>query len=67
MYQLQTPQSFAQSIQELLIGLQRTGDPGGLVELRAYFELLAEIDATQGGESGDFRVALEFDSEIFVL
>ena len=25
---LQTPQSFGQSVQELVIALQRTGDPG---------------------------------------
>ncbi|KAK9882382.1 hypothetical protein WA026_020904 [Henosepilachna vigintioctopunctata] len=41
---LQTPQSFAQSVQELLIALQRTGDPGKLSALRPYLELLAAID-----------------------
>lgn len=41
---LQTPQSFAQSVQELVIALQRTGDPGNLSVLRPHFELLASID-----------------------
>ncbi|GFS55606.1 roquin-1 [Nephila pilipes] len=41
---LQTPQSFAQSVQELVIALQRTGDPGNLSVLRPYLELLAGID-----------------------
>lgn len=41
---LQTPQSFAQSVQELLIALQRTGDPGKLSALRPHLELLAAID-----------------------
>lgn len=41
---LQTPQSFAQSVQELVIALQRTGDPGNLSCLRLHLELLAGID-----------------------
>ncbi|XP_011299638.1 roquin-1 isoform X2 [Fopius arisanus] len=41
---LQTPQSFAQSVQELLIALQRTPDPGQLSSLRPQLELLAAID-----------------------
>ncbi|CAH2002444.1 unnamed protein product [Acanthoscelides obtectus] len=41
---LQTPQSFAQGVQELVIALQRTGDPGKLSVLRAKLELLAGID-----------------------
>ncbi|XP_023016148.1 RING finger and CCCH-type zinc finger domain-containing protein roquin [Leptinotarsa decemlineata] len=41
---LQTPQSFAQSVQELVIALQRTGDPGKLSVLRNHLELLAGID-----------------------
>ncbi|KAF7282829.1 hypothetical protein GWI33_001967 [Rhynchophorus ferrugineus] len=41
---LQTPQSFAQSVQELVIALQRTGDPGKLSILRNPLELLAVID-----------------------
>uniref|UniRef100_A0A1B6FIC8 RING-type E3 ubiquitin transferase n=1 Tax=Cuerna arida TaxID=1464854 RepID=A0A1B6FIC8_9HEMI len=41
---LQTPQSFAQSVQELVIALQRTGDPGSLSILRPHLELLAAID-----------------------
>lgn len=45
---LQTPQSFAQSVQELVIALQRTGDPGKLSVLRNYLELLADIDPSPG-------------------
>ncbi|XP_017769975.1 PREDICTED: roquin-1 isoform X3 [Nicrophorus vespilloides] len=43
---LQTPQSFAQSVQELVIALQRTGDPGKLSVLRPDLELLAKIDSS---------------------
>jgi hypothetical protein len=45
---LQTPQSFAQSVQELVIALQRTGDPGNLSVLRPHLELLAAIDPSPG-------------------
>lgn len=45
-YQLQTPQSFAQSVQELVIALQRTSDPGNLSCLRSHLELLAGIDSS---------------------
>ncbi|XP_018582319.1 roquin-1a isoform X3 [Scleropages formosus] len=41
---LQTPASFAQSVQELTIALQRTGDPANLNRLRRHLELLADID-----------------------
>ncbi|KAL7637083.1 UNVERIFIED_CONTAM: hypothetical protein RMT77_012841 [Armadillidium vulgare] len=41
---LQTPQSFGQSVQELVIALQRTGDPGQLSSLRLPLELLASLD-----------------------
>lgn len=41
---LQTPQSFGQSVQELVIALQRTGDPGQLSSLRPQLELLASLD-----------------------
>lgn len=46
---LQTPQSFAQSVQELVIALQRTPDPGQLSGLRPQLELLAAIDPSPGG------------------
>lgn len=45
---LQTPQSFAQSVHELVIALQRTGDPGKLSVLRTHLELLAGIDPSPG-------------------
>ncbi|XP_030210656.1 roquin-2 isoform X2 [Gadus morhua] len=41
---LQSPESFAKSVQELTIVLQRTGDPANLNSLRAPLELLANID-----------------------
>ncbi|GIY53913.1 roquin-1 [Caerostris extrusa] len=41
---LLTPQAFSQSVQELLISLQRNGDPSNLSDLKSYFELLASID-----------------------
>jgi len=44
MDKLQSPQSFSQSVQELIIALQRTGDPAKLSSLRSNFELLAAVD-----------------------
>ncbi|CAB1318124.1 unnamed protein product [Coregonus sp. 'balchen'] len=41
---LQSPESFAKSVQELIIVLQRTGDPANLNSLRPHLELLANID-----------------------
>ncbi|CAM4730560.1 unnamed protein product [Leuciscus chuanchicus] len=41
---LQSPESFAKSVQELTIILQRTGDPANLNSLRAPLERLASID-----------------------
>ncbi|XP_058120312.1 AT-rich interactive domain-containing protein 1B [Anopheles ziemanni] len=41
---LQTPQSFVQSVQELIIALQRTGDPANLSGLRVHLKHLAGID-----------------------
>uniref|UniRef100_A0A182WLH5 RING-type E3 ubiquitin transferase n=1 Tax=Anopheles minimus TaxID=112268 RepID=A0A182WLH5_9DIPT len=41
---LQSPQSFVQSVQELIIALQRTGDPANLSGLREQLKLLARID-----------------------
>ncbi|XP_028318378.1 roquin-2 isoform X2 [Gouania willdenowi] len=41
---LQSPESFAKSVQELTIVLQRTGDPANLTALRPHLELLANID-----------------------
>lgn len=45
---LQTPQSFSQSIVELIFALQRSNDPGELIKLRPHFELLSNIDASPG-------------------
>ncbi|XP_074614028.1 roquin-1-like isoform X2 [Acropora palmata] len=43
---LQSPASFSQSIQELVIALQRSGDPGDLCQMRKQFEFLSQIDAS---------------------
>lgn len=43
---LQTPQSFAQSVQELVIALQRTNDPANLAGLRIHLKQLTNIDPT---------------------
>lgn len=42
----QSPQSFGQSVQELMIALQRTGDPANLSALRGHLKNLAAIDAS---------------------
>uniref|UniRef100_A0A4W6E3D0 RING-type E3 ubiquitin transferase n=1 Tax=Lates calcarifer TaxID=8187 RepID=A0A4W6E3D0_LATCA len=52
---LQTPASFAQSVQELTIALQRTGDPANLNRLRPHLELLANIDPSPGKRQATFR------------
>ncbi|XP_014291504.1 roquin-1 isoform X1 [Halyomorpha halys] len=44
MDKLQSPGSFGQSVQELVIALQRSGDPGCLASLRPHLEHLAAID-----------------------
>lgn len=50
--QLQSPESFAKSVQELTIVLQRTGDPANLTSLRPHLELLANIDHNPGALVG---------------
>lgn len=42
----QSPESFGQSVQELMIALQRTGDPANLSALRANLNSLASIDSS---------------------
>lgn len=51
MDKLQTPQSFAQSVQELVIALQRTNDPANLAGLRAHLNKLTNIDPTTENSS----------------
>lgn len=46
---LQSPQSFAQSVHELALALQRTGDPAGLAALRPHFDLLAHWEPPPDG------------------
>lgn len=43
---LQSPQSFNQSIQELIIALQRTQDPANLIVLKDHLERLAKIESS---------------------
>lgn len=45
---LQTPQSFAQSVQELYIALQRTGDIAQLIAMSRHLNYLASIDVSPG-------------------
>lgn len=45
---LQSPGAFAHSIEELVIALQRTNDPGRLSQLRPHLDLLAHIDPNPG-------------------
>ncbi|XP_028132577.1 roquin-1 isoform X1 [Diabrotica virgifera virgifera] len=56
---LQTPQSFAQSVQELVIALQRTGDPGKLSVLRNHLDLLAAIDPSPESTSPSWSACAE--------
>nr|XP_033817519.1 roquin-2 isoform X1 [Geotrypetes seraphini]XP_033817520.1 roquin-2 isoform X1 [Geotrypetes seraphini] len=48
---LQSPESFAKSVQELTIVLQRTSDPANLNRLRPHLELLANIDPNPDASS----------------
>lgn len=41
---LQTPESFSQSVQELVLALQRTSDPAHLSNLQPFLKYLADID-----------------------
>lgn len=53
---LQTPQSFVQSVQELVIALQRTGDPGHLSALRPHLDHLAAMEVGDEVISSDWKV-----------
>ncbi|KAM3968940.1 RING finger and CCCH-type zinc finger domain-containing protein roquin [Aphomia sociella] len=52
---LQTPQSFAQSVQELFIALQRTGDPAQLGVMSMHLDRLASIDASPDAKSPSWK------------
>ena len=57
---LQTPQSFVQSVQELVIALQRTGDPGQLTALRPHLDHLASIEVSEESEEvSDWNLLME--------
>ena len=56
---LQTPQSFVQSVQELVIALQRTGDPGQLTALRPHLDHLAAIAIEVNDSVHDWTVLTE--------
>ena len=68
-FQLQSPESFSQSIQELVIALQRSGDPGDLCQMKEQFEFLSQIDASPGLYAVLVRVEPEMltMSSIFVV
>ncbi|XP_036338054.1 roquin-2 [Rhagoletis pomonella] len=66
---LQTPSSFAQSVQELVIALQRTGDPANLSGLRTHLKHLAGIDPSLESPPSswqDVSKALEAVHEVVV-
>lgn len=67
--QLQSPQSFGQSVQELVIALQRTGDPGSLSLLRPHLELLSALDPSPGGgrRQGVAHLPLSWRSAAFAI
>ena len=57
---LQTPQSFGQSVQELVIALQRTGDPGKLTSLRPELDILTNIDPSPEAElQPDWKMVMD--------
>ncbi|KAF9797346.1 hypothetical protein SFRURICE_006328 [Spodoptera frugiperda] len=56
---LQTPQSFAQSVQELFIALQRTGDPAQLVVMSMHLDRLANIDASPDAKNPSWQQLAE--------
>ena len=57
---LQTPQSFGQSIQELVVAIQRSGDPGHLSSLRVHLDQLALIDVGEDAAiNHDWKSVLE--------
>jgi len=55
---LQTPQSFGQSVQELVIALQRTGDPGRLATLRPQLDILTNIDPSPESEHPNWQTVM---------
>ena len=57
---LQTPQSFLQSVQELVIALQRTGDPGKLTALRTHLDLLSSLDPNPGKHSSIYLLFVTY-------
>ncbi|XP_072930847.1 roquin-1 [Epargyreus clarus] len=61
---LQTPQSFAQSVQELFIALQRTGDPAQLVVMSMHLDRLASIDASPDAKCPTWQQLAEIITSI---
>ncbi|CAG9558540.1 unnamed protein product [Danaus chrysippus] len=61
---LQTPQSFAQSVQELFIALQRTGDPAQLVVMSMHLDRLANIDASPDAKYPSWQSLAEMITSI---
>jgi len=56
---LQTPQSFGQSVQELVIALQRTGDPGSLASLRPQLDILTNVDPSPESDMPDWSMVMD--------
>jgi RING finger/CCCH-type zinc finger protein len=55
---LQTPESFCQSVNELIMALQKTGDPGKLSLLRPHFDKLSALDPACGSGNVPFNLSL---------
>ncbi|XP_037079121.1 LOW QUALITY PROTEIN: roquin-1-like [Pollicipes pollicipes] len=67
MDKLQSPSSFNQSIQELIISLQKTGDPAGLSQTRLRLQTLAAVDPAPDSLDTDWEqvvTALEAAVEV---
>ncbi|XP_043244845.1 roquin-1-like isoform X3 [Amphibalanus amphitrite] len=67
MDKLQSPSSFNQSIQELVISLQKTGDPAGLSQTRMRLQTLAAVDPAPDSMEADWEqvvTALEAAAEV---
>ncbi|XP_023938013.1 roquin-1 [Bicyclus anynana] len=61
---LQTPQSFAQSVQELFIALQRTWDPAQLVVMSMHLDRLANIDSSPDAKNPTWQQLAEVITSI---
>jgi len=64
---LQTPQSFVQSVQELVIALQRSGDPGNLSAMRREIDFLAALDASPDAHCPEWEALIQSLNAVHVV